>query len=143
MLNASIRVVLRLRLPMNNGNADSFPEGRLHRQILASCAVAMFSVWLDSISMPAMLPVFRTLWPEASPPELAWVLNTDSIAFAVWLVPMGWVSDRLGSLQLLSGGLVLYGRASVICAFTTSIEVTTAARMAQLAAACRSGMAAD
>lgn len=117
--------------PLLHSTSPSLSRDRLRWQIFATCAVAIFFVWLDSTSMPAMLPVFRSLWPEASAQELAWVLNAYSISFALLLVPMGWVSDRLGSLKLLKGGLVLYGMTSTICACTTSLEVTIAARMAQ------------
>lgn len=86
--------------------------------------------------MPALLPLFRSLWPQASAQSIGWVLNAYSLSFALLLVPMGWVSDRLGALRVLVCGLAIYALASLACSLTLDLNEVLVARVMQgLAAA--------
>lgn len=103
--------------------------------IFSTCAVAIFFVWLDSTSMPAMVPTFHHVWPEQSPSHIAWILNSYSIVFALLLIPMGWLTDRLGSQRMLNIGLIAYGITSIMCALSPNLTMLIMARIAQGAAA--------
>ncbi len=103
--------------------------------IFSTCAVAIFFVWLDSTSMPAMIPTFQKVWPTQSPSDVAWILNSYSIVFALLLIPMGWLTDRMGSQRMLTIGLIAYGVTSITCALSPDLSTLIMARITQGAAA--------
>lgn len=103
----------------------------------AVCAVAIFFVWLDSTCMPTLLPTLRQAWPEAPAAQVGWVLNAYLVSFALLLVPMGRVTDRLGAWRALNLGLIGFALSSALCAAAPSLGLLIAARALQgLAAAC-------
>lgn len=99
------------------------------------CAVAIFFVWLDSTCMPTLLPTLRQAWPDASPAEVGWVLNAYLLSFALLLVPMGRLTDRLGSWRTLRLGLAGFALTSALCAAASSLGELIVARALQGAAA--------
>jgi len=103
--------------------------------IFSTCAVAIFFVWLESTGMPAMVPTFQRVWPEYSSNYIAWILNSYSIVFALLLIPMGWLTDRVGSQRMLTIGLMAYGVTSIACALSPDLPTLIMARITQGAAA--------
>lgn len=103
--------------------------------IFSTCAVAIFFVWLESTGMPAMVPTFQRVWPEYSSNYIAWILNSYSIVFALLLIPMGWLTDRVGSQRMLTIGLTAYGVTSIACALSPDLSTLIMARITQGAAA--------
>jgi EmrB/QacA subfamily drug resistance transporter len=90
---------------------------------------AVLAGGLDVIVLNLALP---TLAEElaASAAELQWFVAAYSLAFAAALLPGGMLGDRFGRRRMLLIGLVIFGVASVACAFAPSSSAFIAARAA-------------
>lgn len=94
---------------------------------IAALVPAVLAGGLDVIVLNLALP---TLASElgATGTDLQWFVAAYSLAFAAALLPGGMLGDRFGRKRLLLIGLVIFGVASIACAFAPSSAVFIAAR---------------
>jgi MFS transporter, DHA2 family, multidrug resistance protein len=94
---------------------------------LGSLALAVLAVGLDGTILSVALPTLgRSL--HASTGQLQWFVAAYTLVFAAALVPGGMLADRYGRKKMLLLSLVLFGAASIACAFASSAEEFIAAR---------------
>jgi MFS transporter, DHA2 family, methylenomycin A resistance protein len=62
---------------------------------------------------------------------LQWVVDAYALAFAVLLLSMGYLGDRLGSRRVYLGGMLLFALASIFCGCSTNASMLIAGRMLQ------------
>jgi MFS transporter, DHA2 family, multidrug resistance protein len=102
---------------------------------LAALAVSVLVVGLDLFVLNLALPTLSSQL-HASSGDLQWFVDAYSLVLAAALLPAGLLGDRLGRKRLLTGALILFGLASLACAYSTSAGELIAARaMLGLAAA--------
>jgi MFS transporter, DHA2 family, multidrug resistance protein len=102
---------------------------------LGALAVSVLVVGLDLFVLNLALPTLSADL-HASSGDLQWFVDAYSLVLAAALLPAGLLGDRLGRKRLLTGALVLFGLASLACAYSTSAGELIAARaMLGLAAA--------
>src|SRR5258707_4837041 len=65
---------------------------------------------------------------HASTSDLQWFIDSYSLVLAAALLPAGLLGDRLGRRKMLIGALVLFGVASLACAYSRSAGELLAAR---------------
>src|SRR5260221_10814315 len=65
---------------------------------------------------------------HASTSDLQWFTDSYSLVLAAALLPAGLLGDRLGRRKMLIGALVLFGVASLACAYSRSAGELVAAR---------------
>lgn len=87
--------------------------------ILAVLVVSLLVVVLDNTVLNIALPTIqRDL--NASQGELVWAIDSYILVFAALLFTWGVVGDRIGRKKVLVIGLLIFGIASFICAFSVS-----------------------
>ncbi len=94
---------------------------------LAALAVSVLVVGLDLFVLTLALPTLSGAL-HASTSDLQWFVDAYSLALAAALLPAGLLGDRFGRKKLLAGALVLFGIASLACAYSTSTGELIAAR---------------
>lgn len=109
--------------------------GRSHLALI-SLLTALVAVGPLSISfyIPSMPAIGRGL--EASPAAVQATITWYLVGFASAQLFLGPLSDKVGRMPVLLGGLMTYTVASIACALAPAVEVLWAARLAQGAAAC-------
>ncbi len=96
--------------------------------ILALVSCALFLIVIDMTVLYTALPrLTHDLGASAS--EKLWIINAYSLVVAGLLPGCGTLGDRLGPRPLFVGGLVVFGVASVIAAFSPTPAVLIAARV--------------
>jgi EmrB/QacA subfamily drug resistance transporter len=95
---------------------------------LAAIGLAMLAVGLDVTVLNVALPTVSTSL-HASTSQLQWFATGYTLVLAAMLLPAGMLGDRLGRKRLLLAALVLFGAASVWCAFAGTPGMLTAARV--------------
>jgi MFS transporter, DHA2 family, multidrug resistance protein len=103
------------------------PHGRW--LALAALALAGVVVGLDLTVLNLALPTLATDL-HASAGELQWIVDAYSLVLAAILLPAGLLGDRFGRKRLILAALVLFGAASVVCAYAPSATALIAARTA-------------
>ncbi len=102
---------------------------------LAALAASMLVIALDLFVLTLALPTLSTDL-HASTSDLQWFVDAYSLVLAAALLPAGMLGDAFGRKRLLIIALVLFGVASVGCAYAGSAGELIAARaVAGLAAA--------
>jgi MFS transporter, DHA2 family, multidrug resistance protein len=102
---------------------------------LAALAISVLVVGLDLFVLNLALPTVSADL-HASSGDLQWFVDAYSLVLAAALLPAGLLGDRFGRKRLLTGALVLFGVASLACAYSASAGELIAARaMLGLAAA--------
>jgi EmrB/QacA subfamily drug resistance transporter len=102
---------------------------------LAALALSVLVVGLDLFVLTLALPTLSVNL-HASTSDLQWFVDAYSLVLAAALLPAGLLGDRLGRKKLLAIALVLFGVASLACAYAGSAGELIAARaVAGLAAA--------
>ncbi|MEQ9562304.1 MAG: MFS transporter, partial [Woeseiaceae bacterium] len=81
------------------------------------------------LSLPAIPQMVDALGTRMSLGQLIVGLFMGGIAFGQ--LPAGLLSDRLGRMPVLYGGIALFTVAALVCAISTSIELMLAARFVQ------------
>ncbi|MGO8726960.1 MAG: MFS transporter [Streptosporangiaceae bacterium] len=94
---------------------------------LAALAVSVLVVGLDLFVLTLALPTLSGAL-HASTSDLQWFVDAYSLVLAAALLPAGLMGDRFGRKKLLAGALVLFGIASLACAYSTSTGELIAAR---------------
>ena len=102
---------------------------------LGALALSVLVVGLDLFVLNLALPTVSADL-HASSGDLQWFVVAYSLVLSAALLPAGLLGDRLGRKRLLTGALVLFGLASLACAYSrTSGELITARALLGLAAA--------
>ena len=102
-------------------------SGRAKWLALGALALAGTVVGLDLTVLNLALPTLATDL-HASSGELQWIVDAYSLVLAAILLPAGLLGDRFGRKKLLVAALVLFGAASLLCAYAPSAGVLIAAR---------------
>jgi MFS transporter, DHA2 family, multidrug resistance protein len=94
---------------------------------LVALALSVLVVGLDLTVLNLALP---TLGADlhASTGDLQWFVDAYSLVLAAALLPAGLLGDRLGRKKMLVAALVLFGLASLACAYSRSSGELVAAR---------------
>jgi len=94
---------------------------------LAALCLGTLVIGLDSTVLSVALPTLARDLP-ASTGDLQWFTTSYLLVLAATLLPAGMLGDRFGRKKMLLMALVLFGGASVACAYATSSGQLIAAR---------------
>ncbi|WP_033287248.1 MFS transporter [Streptomyces sp. NRRL F-525] len=94
---------------------------------LGALALAGLVIGLDLTILNVALPTLATSL-HASTQDLQWFANAYNLVLAALLLPAGLLGDRYGRKLFLLGGLVVFGAASALCAYSTSAGELIGAR---------------
>src|SRR5260221_13377413 len=94
---------------------------------LGALALSVLVVGLDLTVLNLALPTLGTDL-HASTSDLQWFIDAYSLVLAAALLPAGVLGDRGGRKEMLIGALVLFGVASLACAYSRSAGELVAAR---------------
>jgi EmrB/QacA subfamily drug resistance transporter len=98
--------------------------------VLAICALSLFLVGLDTTIVNVGLPAIgRGL--AAGTRSLEWIVDAYTVVFASLLISSGALADRFGRRRCFQTGLIVFGAASLACAFAPSLGILVAARAVQ------------
>src|SRR5260370_23020082 len=86
---------------------------------LGALALSVLVVGLDLTVLNLALPTLGVDL-HASTSDLQWFIDSYSLVLAAALLPAGLLGDRLGRRKMLIGALVLFGVASLACAYSRS-----------------------
>jgi MFS transporter, DHA2 family, multidrug resistance protein len=102
-------------------------EERRRWWALGALALSVLVVGLDLTVLNLALPTLGTDL-HASTSDLQWFVDAYSLVLAAALLPAGLLGDRLGRKRALVPALVLFGLASLACAYSHSSGELVAAR---------------
>src|SRR6266542_4049309 len=94
---------------------------------LGPMVLAVLVVGLDATILSVALPTLGQSL-DASTGQLQWFVAAFTLVFAATLVPGGMLGDRYGRKKILVLALLVFGLASIACAFAPSAETFIAAR---------------
>jgi len=94
---------------------------------LIALALSVLVVGLDLTVLNLALPTLGTDL-HASTSDLQWFVDSYSLVLAATLLPAGLIGDRIGRKKVLVPALVLFGVASLACAYSRSSGELVAAR---------------
>ncbi|WP_228716851.1 MFS transporter [Billgrantia pellis] len=97
--------------------------------LLAAVLLAFTPVMIDLTILHIAIPSL-TLDLRATGTEVLWILDIYPLIMAGLLVPMGVLTDRLGTRRMLLTGMSIFTAASIWAAFSTSAPMLIAARAA-------------
>ena len=93
------------------------------RWVLAVVCLAVLVTSIDSLILNVALPTLvRDL--DASTSELQWIVDAYILVFAGFLLVGGSLGDRFGRAKILRFGLVVFGVASAVAAFSDERDGT-------------------
>ncbi|WP_069163622.1 DHA2 family efflux MFS transporter permease subunit [Nocardia altamirensis] len=95
---------------------------------LGALAVAMLTIGLDVTVLTVALPTLAVDL-HANTAALQWFSSAYTLALAAMMLPAGALGDRYGRKKFLLAALLLFGVASLACAFATSAGQLVAARV--------------
>src|SRR5215469_4086596 len=101
--------------------------GRRRWWALGALALSVLVVGLDLFVLSLALPTLAVDL-HASTGDLQWFVDSYSLVLAAALLPAGLLGDRIGRKKLLIGALVIFGVASLACAYSSSTGELIAAR---------------
>jgi DHA2 family multidrug resistance protein-like MFS transporter len=96
---------------------------------LGALALCTLAIGLDSTVLSVALPTLAGDL-SATTGDLQWITTSYLLVLAAALLPAGMLGDRFGRKRMLLGALVVFGVASVACAYATSTGQLVAARAA-------------
>jgi EmrB/QacA subfamily drug resistance transporter len=96
--------------------------------VLASLAFGILAIGLDMTILNLALPILAQDL-HATTAELQWFANGYNLVYAAMLLPMGMLGDVIGRKKTLLAGLVIFGAASLACAFSIATWQLIAARV--------------
>ena len=114
---------------MDNHVLDGLPVPRRYGAIVAIIFGIAMAVLDGTITNVALPTIARDLY--ASPAASIWVINAYQIAIVVALLPLSFLGDMVGYRRVYQCGLALFTLTSLLCAFSTSLEMLTFARVLQ------------
>lgn len=95
--------------------------------VLGALAISLLTVGLDMTVLNLALPVLAADL-RATTSQLQWFANAYNLVLAAMLLPAGMLGDRYGRKKLFVLALILFGAASVACAYSNSSETLIASR---------------
>ncbi|NKX90608.1 MFS transporter [Nocardia coubleae] len=95
---------------------------------LGALAVAMLTIGLDVTVLTVAIPTLAVDL-DANTAALQWFSSAYTLALAALMLPAGALGDRYGRKKILLCALVLFGLASLGCAFATTAGQLIAARV--------------
>ncbi|MFQ6393167.1 MFS transporter [Nocardia sp. KC 131] len=95
---------------------------------LGALALAMLTIGLDMTVLTVALPTLAVDL-NANNGALQWFSTAYTLALAAVMLPAGALGDRYGRKKILLGALVVFGAASLACAFATTSGQLIAARV--------------
>ncbi|NNH72020.1 MFS transporter [Nocardia uniformis] len=102
---------------------------------LGALAIAMLTIGLDITVLTVALPTMAVDL-DASTSALQWFSSAYTLALAAVMLPAGALGDRYGRKKILLAALLLFGIASIACAFAqTSGQLIAARALLGIAAA--------
>lgn len=102
---------------------------RIAAPVLAA-SLPMVLAAVDDLAVEFALPgIQRQFGVGVS--ELAWVMNSYTLAFASMILPSAAVGDRFGRRRVLMQGIGLFIAASVLAGIANSVQILIAARILQ------------
>jgi EmrB/QacA subfamily drug resistance transporter len=100
------------------------------RMLLWLVAIAFFMQALDGTIVNTALPAMAKSLGE-SPLRMQSVVIAYSLTMAMLIPASGWIADRFGTRRVFLGALVVFSVGSLLCAYSPSLAVLTAARAIQ------------
>lgn len=94
---------------------------------LAAIAASVLVVGLDLTVLNLALPSMANDL-HASTGDLQWIVDSYSLVLAALILPAGLLGDRYGRKKMLLAALILFGAASLACAYAASTGQLIAAR---------------
>ncbi|MGW4736800.1 MFS transporter [Nocardia xishanensis] len=95
---------------------------------LGALALAMLTIGLDVTVLTVALPTLA-IDLNANTGALQWFSSAYTLALAAFMLPAGALGDRYGRKRILLAALVLFGSASLACAFAGTSGQLIAARV--------------
>ncbi|TDQ04834.1 MFS transporter [Labedaea rhizosphaerae] len=96
---------------------------------LGALALGTLTIGLDTTVLTVAVPTMAVDL-QASTSQLQWIANAYTLVLAGIVLPAGMLGDRYGRKRLLVGALVVFGLASLACAFAGDAGTLIAARTA-------------
>ncbi|MDR5762246.1 MFS transporter [Caballeronia sp. LZ035] len=113
----------------NLSSSSTHLSGR-QKLVVTATSVGFVVSQLDvSIVNVALASIGRDL--GASVASLQWTVDSYALAFSALMLSAGSLGDRFGARRMFLGGLLLFGLASLACAFSVDAPQLIAARAAQ------------
>ncbi len=94
---------------------------------LVAIAASVLVVGLDLTVLNLALPTMAVSL-HASTGDLQWIVDSYSLVLAALILPAGLLGDRYGRKKMLIVALVIFGLASLACAYASSVGQLIAAR---------------
>src|SRR6478736_7300527 len=94
---------------------------------LIALALAMLTIGLDTTVLTVALPTLAADL-DATTSQLQWITSAYTLVLAAALRPAGSLGDRFGRKTLLLGALIVFGLASLACAYSGSADALIASR---------------
>jgi DHA2 family multidrug resistance protein-like MFS transporter len=101
--------------------------GKVRWWALGALALSALVVGIDATVLNLALPTLATSL-HAATTELQWFVAAYTLVFAAAMIPGGMLGDRFGRKKMLLGALVVFGVASLACAYASSSGQLIAAR---------------
>ena len=96
--------------------------------VLFAVMLAFLPVVIDMTILHVAIPVLTPAL-GATGTEVLWIIDIYPLLMAGLLVPMGTLADRIGTRRVLLTGLVVFGVASLLAAFSTTPVMLIGARV--------------
>lgn len=100
------------------------------RMLLWLVAIAFFMQTLDGTIVNTALPAMAASLHE-SPLRMQSVVIAYSLTMAMLIPASGWIADRFGTRHVFLGALLVFSLGSLLCAYSPSLSMLTAARAIQ------------
>src|SRR3954469_3690138 len=95
--------------------------------VLVALLLASFVINVDTTLVNVALPTL-TRELDATTAQLQWVVDAYNLVFAALLLTSGSLSDRYGRKGMLLAGLLVFGAASFVGGYATTVGELIAAR---------------
>lgn len=116
------------KMPLYSGKNMTIPYRDPKRWwVLIAVVLAFLPVVIDMTVLHVAVPSL-TQSLNASSTEVLWIIDIYPLLMAGLLVPMGTLADRIGNRKVLLTGLVIFGIASVLAAFSQTASMLIGAR---------------
>ena len=108
---------------------DGLPQPQQTFAMIAVLLTVMMAV-LDGSIMNVALPAIAQD-QNVSPAHAIWVITAYQLAVVVGLLPLSALGEAIGFRKVYLAGMVIFGIASALCAYSPNIEFLTFARVLQ------------
>ena len=110
-------------------NKSTYPDiGKRKWWALGAIALAAVAFSLDLTVLNLALPALSTAL-HASTSQLQWIVDAYALVLAALTLPAGLLGDRYGRKKFILIALALFGLASAVCAYSTSVNMLISARV--------------